>query len=101
MKLGDLDVIVSTSVRSFYDDLEAMIFGMKISTEWEETTIRTIFKQHTGGAMKRKDQPEWMTDSPSAPLKGKSRIVLIDSDWLCAGFEDEAFVRTLPCHGLQ
>jgi len=66
VKIGDLDVIVSTSVRSFYDDLEAMIFGMKISTESEETTIRTILKQHTGGATEKKDQPEWMTDGPSA-----------------------------------
>jgi hypothetical protein len=25
-------------------------------------TTQTISKQHTGGAMERKDQPEWMTD---------------------------------------
>jgi hypothetical protein len=34
----------------------------RIRKGWEErgeTTIRTIFKQHTGGAMKKKDQPEW------------------------------------------
>jgi hypothetical protein len=35
---------------------------------WEERgemTIQTIFKQHTGGATEKKDQPEWMTDGPS------------------------------------
>ena len=34
----------------------------RIPKEWEEhgeTTIQTIFKQHTGGAMEKKDQPEW------------------------------------------
>src|SRR5229473_1120781 len=39
----------------------------EIRRVWEErgeTTIRTIFKQHTGGAMKRKDRPEW-TDGRS------------------------------------
>jgi hypothetical protein len=30
--------------------------------------IRTISKQHTGGAMERKDQPEWMTNGRSAAL---------------------------------
>jgi hypothetical protein len=36
-----------------------------IQKEWEErgeTTIQTIFKQHTGGATEKKDQPEKMTD---------------------------------------
>jgi hypothetical protein len=27
--------------------------------------IRTIFKQHMGGAMGKKGQPEWMGDGPS------------------------------------
>jgi hypothetical protein len=30
-----------------------------------EMIIRTIFKQHIGGAMGKKDQPEWMTDGRS------------------------------------
>ena len=30
-----------------------------------ETIIRTTSRQHTGGAMKRKHQPEWMTDGRS------------------------------------
>ena len=30
--------------------------------------IRTIFKQHTGGAMERKDQPGLTTDGPSAAI---------------------------------
>ncbi len=37
-----------------------------IPKEWEEhgeTIIQTIFKQHTGGAMEKRDQPEWMTDA--------------------------------------
>jgi hypothetical protein len=41
----------------------------KTPREWEElgeTTIRTTSKQHTGGATKKRDQPEWMTDGRSA-----------------------------------
>jgi hypothetical protein len=37
----------------------------RIQKEWEdpgETITRTISRQHTGGATKKKDQPEWMTD---------------------------------------
>jgi hypothetical protein len=36
------------------------------------TIIRTISKQHIGGAMKKKDQPEWMTDSTTLAFVGKS-----------------------------
>ena len=35
---------------------------INVVKEWEElgeTTIQTIFKQHTGGAMEKKDQPGW------------------------------------------
>ena len=30
--------------------------------------IRKISRQHIGGVTKKKDQPEWMTDGPSAEL---------------------------------
>ena len=41
----------------------------EIPKEWEErgeTIIQTISKQHIGGAMEKKDPPEWMTDGESA-----------------------------------
>src|SRR5271169_1414675 len=42
----------------------------KIRRGWEErgeTITRTISKQHTGGVMGKKDQPEWMTANQSKP----------------------------------
>lgn len=38
---------------------------IRIRKEWEgrgETTIPAISRQHIGGATKKKDQPEWMSD---------------------------------------
>jgi hypothetical protein len=32
--------------------------------EHGETTIQTIFKQHTGGATEKRDQLAWVTDGP-------------------------------------
>jgi hypothetical protein len=32
-------------------------------------TIQTTSKQHIGGAMKKRDQPEWMANSRSAVCK--------------------------------
>ena len=43
----------------------------KSQREWEEhgeTTIQTTFKQHTGGAMGRKDQPGLTTDGRTVAL---------------------------------
>jgi len=40
----------------------------RIPKGWEEpgeTTVRTISKQHTGGAMGKMDPPEWMSDGRS------------------------------------
>ncbi len=39
--------------------------------------IRTISRQHTGGATKRRDQPEWMTDGPSVVLSLISGLPVI------------------------
>lgn len=41
----------------------------RIPKGWEglgETTIQTTFEQRIGGAIQRRDQPEWMTDGRSA-----------------------------------
>jgi hypothetical protein len=44
--------------------------------------IRTTSKQHTGGAMEKKDQPEWMTDGQS--VVSFSNSLKTKSDRECA-----------------
>jgi hypothetical protein len=46
--------------------------------------IQRIFKQRTGGAMKRKDQPEWMTDGRSVGPRGSPGMNMVVSQELRA-----------------
>jgi hypothetical protein len=52
--------------------------------EWKErgeTTIQTISKQPISGAMKKKDQPEWMTDGQTLEM---ARIMSMEAALLSA-----------------
>ena len=51
-----------------FTDYNDIVPDHEIPKEWEEhgeTTTPTISKQHTGGVMGKRDQPEWMTDGRS------------------------------------
>jgi hypothetical protein len=67
-------------------------------------TIQTIFKPHTGGAMEKKDQPEWNDLRPisrtlSRP-RGKPDYSKLAVRWLCAGFQIQALRAWLKCDGV-
>jgi hypothetical protein len=52
-----------------FTDYNDIVPDHKNRKEWAERggmTIRTIFKQPTGGATEKKDQPEWASDGRSA-----------------------------------
>lgn len=52
-----------------YSDIVPGCQITEVRKEWEERgemIIRTISKQHTGGATKKRDQPGWMGDGRSA-----------------------------------
>jgi hypothetical protein len=58
--LNKIENALSVMKNSLITTISCQITG--IPKEWEEhgeTTIQTIFKQHTGGAMEKKLQPEW------------------------------------------